>query len=979
MALSSLEREAVTELKTQGYSTTEIMGFIASERAGKDSRLSREFTSQSAVDEKSGPGVFRRVLSDIPSDVVDTVKNVKGSFQRGFEKAGEASIQRGKGEISRGAEIAKGGGSLLSGVAGAIGEVGLGIGKLFTTQEAEDRVGKFIAEKAEQVMETEPAQKLMEEWEQLSPEQRAWIEGAVGTFEGLATPYGVGAGLRMTRNMVGAVKRGATVATLKGIKSVSEATEALSGISVPGIAGINMANKMGFDPNNIMQRVARITKKQQADFEQRAGQSVGAYLVSRNIFGTPDELVDQLWKRFQSSKDRVDKGLAGIKTKYKHAGAREALMELAERETKIGIVGHTSPQQARIMELLKKHHNEGLNLSELNEVKRLYERNVKLDFVREINSTGIARANNVDRALADFIVKKADENGFANVKALNKETMLARQLVDDLGAWHSGTAGNNALSLSDTIFLAEATTGNVGSIATAIGKKVLGSDRVMSSVARLMAKNRGELADLPSIGAKSDPNKLTGYLEFLGRQQDNPNFNRGEIPATTPKKAPVATVGLLDEAKKYGSADEFVKAQGEPVFHGGGKVFSTSDDIEFGDGSFGQNGFWTLRQSQKNLEDIDSDTGGFFSPDELRASPAEAFGGEVTTFYFTPSKTTKIKEVDAKGKDYNEFETDTVVETARKDGFDAVIIKNVEEGFSGSGTLGESAGLVDDVVVFDKNLLKTRSQLEEIWKQANGKTSLKVDNFTPEQVDTVQKAVLGRQVFENGKWVDAPDQKAVILDSDMVKKSHPDYNPDRPQDLHADSSAINTDTYKKALAQDESGVVKMTSGGAGSGKSELVVDNLKGEPGVILDGTLSKFDKDTEMIDLALDAGKKVEIHAVYPDVSLAYVFNRLRTRSVPDKAFAQTHAGQRANIPELFAKYSENENVSWNLYQNSRFGTPGGQMDIDSIKGAIQHQASIDVENAMEIGKKLLEIVEEGNMPNMEDYINGYKRLTQK
>lgn len=812
MALTALEREAVMELKSQGYSTTEIMGFIASERGGKPSRIAGEVMSTSQPQEG---GYIREALKDIPNDFVQAGKGVVEAVKGGFEDVGEARTQEIDGEISKPARFVKSVGGLLGAGAQAVGEIGMGAVKLFTTQKQEDKVGEFIATQAEKVMGTEVAQDLMQRYERLSPEQKAWVEGIMGTAEGVGTVYGVGAGLRLTRNMVRAVERGATKATLYGIKALSDASEALTGINVGGIEGINMAVKLGLDPESLMQRVARISKGKQAKFQERAGVSVGTYLVQRNIFGTPDEIVEQLWKRFNESKDRVDTGLASVKGRFKDAYAREALMELAERETKIGVFGKTTPQQARIMELLKKHNNEGLNLSEMNEVKRLYERNVKLDFVREVNSTGIARANTVDRGLADFIVKKADEGGFSNVKDLNKETMLARQLVDDLGAEYAGKAGNNFLSLSDTIFLAEATTGNVGSIATAIGKKVLGSDRVMSSVAKLMGKNRGDKVDLPSAvnTKKKDPNKLTGYLEFLGRHSEDANFKRGEIPETT-------------------------KA--------------------------------------------DYDT-------------------------------------------------------------------NIQEGMGGGIRAKETTSLKD------------------------------LEFFGDNQVASAQSALLSRKVFKGGKWVEDPNQKAVVLDSDLIKESHPDYDPLNPQVLHKDSSAINMDTYAKAIAQDESGIVKLTSGGAGSGKSELIVDQIKKEPSVILDGTLSKFDKDTKTIDMALDAGKKVEIHAVYPDISLAYVFNRLRPRSVPDEAFLQTHAGQRANLPELYAKYKDNENVSWTLYQNSRFGTRGGQMDLDSIEGAIKHQSQVDVGSAMEIGKKLFEIVKDGDMPNMEDYINGYKRLTQR
>ena len=236
--------------------------------------------------------------------------------------------------------------------------------------------------------------------------------------------------------------------------------------------------------------------------------------------------------------------------------------------------------------------------------------------------------------------------------------------------------------------------------------------------------------------------------------------------------------------------------------------------------------------------------------------------------------------------------------------------------------------------------------------------------FTPDMVDDIQTNVLSRKTLdESGSWVSNPKQKAVIIDADLVKKRHPRYNPDKPQELHKESSLINSEMFREAVDLDESGIVKMTSGGAGSGKSEVIVDNIMDTPAVILDGTLKDPTKSIKDIDYALKAGKKVEIHAVYPRVKLAYMFNQLRSRSVPDAPFIDTHAGQRKSLPELFNKYGENPNVEWKLYSNNRFGQQGSQFTPKNIREALVAQSQVDVIAEVEQAKKALATMTKTNI----------------
>lgn len=466
MAFTTEEREALIELKNKGYSKEEALGFIATTRMGNTSRVEREFTKQEPTPEEP---------SDAVSDISRGFKGAMTNFDEGMDRIDTAeqrptAFGRTAGKISAGFRFA---GDAVGNVLG--GAIRALPGGTTVMNTAEDIIGKGV----EKVTQNPTAQKVSAGFNKLPEGVKQPLQdvgnvamGALGLGEGLVAP-------------------GATKALTTGIKEFSQA-----GIKETGQQGIQRSLKTGLAPEDLMQRVARISKGKQAAFEDRAGQSVGEYLVDRGIFGDPEAITEQLYQRMQTSKGRVDSGLSSVKGVYKNDAVADALEQLAEREARVSTARTPSRDQARVNELLKKHDKEGLTLTEANEVKRLYERNVTLDYLRDNVSDKIAQAKNIDSQMRDFIEQAADVGGFKNVKALNKETSLAKQLLDDLGAEYAGSQGNNYVSLSDAFFLAEAAS-NPAALAAFGFRKTLGSKSAMSAVAKLIAGKRAR-TELPS-------------------------------------------------------------------------------------------------------------------------------------------------------------------------------------------------------------------------------------------------------------------------------------------------------------------------------------------------------------------------------------------------------------------------------------------------------------------------------------------------
>lgn len=334
--------------------------------------------------------------------------------------------------------------------------------------------------------------------------------------------------------------------------------EAVSKVTLP-------LKSISSDASSIMQRVARIPKGSQAKFESMAGESVGKYLESRGIYGNPEKVVAKLFDRFNLSKGVADDALEKLKGSFQPTPVKTALEELLKKETSKSSPGAMSPDLKTVMQLKNKLADQGLNMSDINAVKRLYERNVKLDYVKQNLPNETARANNLDSAIRKWQVEEAQHQGLKNLPEINKETQLAKQLMDALGKERAGSAGNNAVTLTDWIMLSG---GDPTAIAGFFAKKGFSSKSLQSWFAsKIGTKTVGD----PQAIFGEPKLTLTDFLKSIEDRTTRPTLPPGEIsPATSvnsttpPPKVkgviPKELQPLAKEARKYNSAEEFVDA-----------------------------------------------------------------------------------------------------------------------------------------------------------------------------------------------------------------------------------------------------------------------------------------------------------------------------------------------------------------------------------------------------------------------------------
>lgn len=291
-------------------------------------------------------------------------------------------------------------------------------------------------------------------------------------------------------------------------------------------------SKIAPTSENIMNRVARLKPSDATKFEKIAGESHGKYLERTGNFGTPDEIVSKEAQKFAQSVNEVDTAMEKLPGKYQTPELTDVLNTLVEKEKSV-----KSPDLDRVIELQNKEKAGGLDMKDINEVKRLFERKVKLGYSKLINPEKVELATNMDNALRKWQFKKADELGFENLGELNKQTQMSKFIIDKLGDQIVGKSGLNGMSLTDWIMLSGGDPTSIGGLIT---KKFFSDPGIQAKIAKMLTKEIPERFKKARVGETK--------------------FKRLEAPkgSTIPKVESGSTIPVAPK----GSSMEFTGQQG---------------------------------------------------------------------------------------------------------------------------------------------------------------------------------------------------------------------------------------------------------------------------------------------------------------------------------------------------------------------------------------------------------------------------------
>ena len=243
-----------------------------------------------------------------------------------------------------------------------------------------------------------------------------------------------------------------------------------------------------------------------------------------------DDAVVEATNLWQASKDQADEALKAIKWRFRFTDGGEDLLKTTLDDLETRLVNTKSPDAKRISQLKAKYESSGLTMSEINEVKRAYSNNYKYSFV-DAGSEWALRSRNLQDAIRKWQFKVAGENGFTNLKDINKTTQWWKAFADSLAKKIQGSSWNNAVSLTDWIALSG---GNPENIALYLGKKLATSDRTKALAIKLFSK-------------KTKPSIIQASKADIQQANFQKNVNRGVsgIGDSSGGKSLVRPVGLL--------------------------------------------------------------------------------------------------------------------------------------------------------------------------------------------------------------------------------------------------------------------------------------------------------------------------------------------------------------------------------------------------------------------------------------------------
>lgn len=358
-------------------------------------------------------------------------------------------------------------------------------------------------------------------------------------------------------------------------------------------------------------------------------------------------------------------------------------------------------------------------------MKRLYEREVKLGYNKMLNPDKVQTSTNIDNALREWQVTKAEELGFTNLKELNKQTQISRNLINSLGDEVVGKTGLNNVSLTDWIMLSGGDPTAIGGFLT---KKFFGSKGVQAKIAEMLSDVAPEGIKKPVV----TPSKLTPQPQSKILQQ------KPLAKSTTPRLKVKGAIPdkLSQEAAKYKTADEFVKAQPK-LFHGGtadikevntnkgnfNKTFYLSDNADYAKSYGGKNS--SLNEisisPNANLADMRNPNAKLINDIEKIISPKST--GEMVKIQKPDGSFIEVPKTKG-GISEGVYSTKQIIQGI-KDGkamfAESPEVKTALKKLGYDGQITQESKYGANYGVWNKDVVKTKSQLTDIWNKANKK------------------------------------------------------------------------------------------------------------------------------------------------------------------------------------------------------------------------------------------------------------------
>lgn len=157
---------------------------------------------------------------------------------------------------------------------------------------------------------------------------------------------------------------------------------------------------------------------------------------------------------------------------------------------------------------------------------------------------------------------------------------------------------------------------------------------------------------------------------------------------------------------------------------------------------------------------------------------------------------------------------------------------------------------------------------------------------------------------------------AVIVSADEIKKSLPNYSPEKAEEFHSVSAKQADKEFANLLKTSRLNKVVLLNGGSASGKTEFLMTQLEKHQYIIFDGTLQTSEGARIKIARILKADKKPIVYSVIPDdLGRSFIAFLHRDRRFSSSHFYRTHSGSRKTLLWIAENFPE---IEINLIESS-------------------------------------------------------------
>jgi len=669
-------------------------------------------------------------LQDLGADIKQTFKGVKNVAQETLQKQTQAfgTSQPLASKLTQSIGIGAGG------VSNIFGEVLKGGVKAVLPQQQEQQLKSGVQSAVAPIVQSQPVQNLISKYQSLDENTKRNVDSLLGIGSFVADITGLGIGAK-------GVSKGAQV----GMEAGKEALEAVVPAVTRATQKLKEVAKREVTPETALKET--LQAKPMTEAQLKSGIDTIKQLDTTKV-KTFQDLDNVITDRIGNLAKQVDDELGKDATKYQltdlvttkktKAGTPiqinfvdDALNQLDEL---YGATGDVVAQQD-IKDLINTAKTQGLTRLEVNDIARTYGKEVGDKAFNKmgepLTSVNAQRFENTRKGLKEVArqgvegtaAKQADEamSRLYNVQRLIKKNAeranALRNKIEERGLLEK--VGHAITKYADVL-----TGGTIrgligGLLPRGAGYKTLNALDLEALLERNLkiiqdagkAKKASEVkATLQKLNEpikkKFDPTKQGGFVR-IGKETPKTALPKSKVNESV---SSLNDTTLIKEAKKYKSAEDFVKAQGETLYHGS-SVEGASD--------ISKNGFKILNTGNaesgvslspnKNISGIFAGNKGqvleTVISQDAKLIPGEKFDAII-------SDLVRNKKMPYKTKQEQAIVDSLAAKEAKKQGFDGVDWRGQEESFE---------SLSDEIRIWNLDKVKTKSQLTDIWNKANKK------------------------------------------------------------------------------------------------------------------------------------------------------------------------------------------------------------------------------------------------------------------